>query len=399
MRFNNWFVTPLTAVLLTASLSAAGEWPNWRGPNYDGISKETAWDPAAVKAHKVAWEAEVGVGYSAVAVTNGKVYTAGNFNKNTDAVSCLDAASGKQLWRHEYPEPLAPKFYSGGCSATPTVHDGKVYFASKSGKIFCLNADTGKVIWNKEFGCKVPTWGFSSSALIHGKAAIFNAGRSGMAYDKDSGAVLWSSKDDACGYATPVPFKHNGKPCLALFAKDTITAVAADDGKVLWSYPWQTEHDVNVADPIISGTQVFITSGYGRGASVVDFAGAEPKKIWENKNMRSHMSGPVLIDGYLYGFDDQRLTCLDWKTGEQKWNEKSPEKGALMAAGDKLIVIGETGRLATVKATPAAYQEIAAAKVVDGRCWTMPILAGGRIYVRNSDGHLVCLDVAAAGAR
>lgn len=399
MRFNNWFVTPLTTVLLTASLSAAGEWPNWRGPNYDGISKETAWDPAAVKAHKVAWEAEVGAGYSTVAVTNGKVYTAGNFNKNTDAVSCLDAASGKQLWRHEYPEPLAPKFYSGGCSATPTVHDGKVYFASKSGKIFCLNADTGKVIWNKEFGCKVPTWGFSSSALIHGKAAIFNAGRSGMAYDKDSGAVLWSSKDDACGYATPVPFKQNGKPCLALFAKDTITAVAADDGKVLWSYPWQTEHDVNVADPIISGTQVFITSGYGRGASVVDFAGAEPKKIWENKNMRSHMSGPVLIDGYLYGFDDQRLTCLDWKTGEQKWNEKSPEKGALMAAGDKLIVIGETGRLATVKATPAAYQEIAAAKVVDGRCWTMPILAGGRIYVRNSDGHLVCLDVAAAGAR
>ncbi|MCX6877129.1 MAG: PQQ-binding-like beta-propeller repeat protein [Verrucomicrobia bacterium] len=392
MRYNNWTVTTLTAVLLSASGAAADEWPNWRGPNHDGISKETAWDPAAVSARKVAWEAEVGAGYSAVAVTNGKVYTAGNFNKNTDAVSCLDAASGKQLWRHEYPEPLAAKFYSGGCSATPTVHDGKVYFASKSGKVFCLDADTGKVIWNKQFGCKVPTWGFASSALIHGKAAIFNAGRSGMAYDKASGAVLWSSEDDACGYATPVPFEQSGKPCFALFAKDTISAVAAD-GKALWSYPWQTQHDVNVADPIIVGTQVFITSGYGRGASVVDFAGAVPKKVWENKNMRSHMSGPVLIGGYLYGFDDNRLTCLDWKTGEQKWNEKSPAKGALMAAGDKLIVLGETGRLAIAKATPTAYQELAAAEVLDGRCWTMPILAGGRIHVRNSDGHLVCLDV------
>jgi outer membrane protein assembly factor BamB len=326
-------------------------------------------------------------------VTNGKLYTAGNFNKDTDGISCLDAATGKQLWRHEYPEPLAPKFYSGGCSATPTVNDGKVYYASKSGKIFCLNADTGKVIWNKEFGRKVPTWGFSSSALIYGKAAIFNAGSSGMAYDKDTGAVLWSSADDVCGYATPVPFKHNGKTCLALFAKDTLTAITPEDGKVLWSYPWQTEHDINAADPVISGTQVFITSGYGRGCSLIDFSGSEPKKVWENKNMRTHMSGPVLIGGYLYGFDDNRLTCLDWKTGEAKWDEKSPKKGALMAVGDKLLILGESGRLAVAEATPTAYKEIAGAQVLKGRCWTMPILSNGRIYSRNSDGHLVCLNV------
>lgn len=393
MRIKNGLVSVVTAWLVAPAVTAAGEWPNWRGPNHDGISTETAWDPAAVSARKVAWEAEVGAGYSAVVVTNGKLYTAGNFHKDTDAVSCLDAATGTQLWRHEYPEPLAPKYYSGGCSATPTVHDGKVYYASKSGKVFCLNADTGKVIWNKEFGFKVPTWGFSSSALICGQAAIFNAGSAGVAYDKDTGAVLWSSADDVCGYATPVPFVHNGKTCVALFAKATLMAVAPDDGKVLWSYPWQTQHDVNAADPVVSGTQAFISSGYGHGAAVVEFAGAAPTKVWENKNMRCHMIGPVLIHGYLYGFDDNRLACLDWKTGEKKWNEKSPMKGALMAAGDKLIVLGETGRLAIVDATPAGYHEIAAAQVVDGRCWTMPILAGGRIHVRNSDGHLVCLDV------
>ena len=107
--FNHWSVTTLTAALLTVSVAAADEWPNWRGPNHDGISKETAWNPAAVNARKVAWEAQVGAGYSAVAVSKGKVYTSGNFNKVTDGVSCLDAASGKLLWRHEYPEPLAPK--------------------------------------------------------------------------------------------------------------------------------------------------------------------------------------------------------------------------------------------------------------------------------------------------
>ena len=393
MKIKTWPMMIVTAVMVTTPVSAAGEWPHWRGPNYDGISKETAWDPAAVTAKKVAWEAQVGAGYSTVAVSNGKVYTAGNFDKITDAVTCLDAASGKQVWRHEYPEPLAPKFYSGGCSGTPTVADGKVYFASKSGKVFCLNADTGKVVWNKEFGLKVPTWGFASSALIHGKAAIFNAGKAGVAYDKETGAVLWTSADSECGYATPVPYEQNGKKCLALFAKDTLTAVNADTGKMLWSYPWQTEHDINASDPIIVGSQAFITSGYGHGCAVIDFSGAEPKKVWENKNMRSQISGPVLIGGYLYGFDDNRLTCLDWKTGDAKWTEKSPKKGALMAAGDKLIVIGESGRLAIAEATPTAYKEIAAAQVVSGHCWAMPILADGRIYVRDADGHLVCLDV------
>ena len=109
--------------------------------------------------------------------------------------------------------------------------------------------------------------------------------------------------------------------------------------------------------------------------------------------MRTHMSGPVLIGGYLYGFDDNRLTCLDWKTGEAKWDEKSPKKGALMAAGDKLLILGESGRLAVAEATPTAYKEIAGAQVLKGRCWTMPILSNGRIYSRNSDGHLVCLNV------
>ena len=378
-------------VLMVPAMAA--DWAAWRGPDHNGISKESAWDPAAVTAHKVLWQAEVGAGYSSVTVADGKVYTAGNFNKTQDAVSCLDADSGKLVWKFDYPEPLAPKYYTGGSSATPVVQDGKVYTVSKSGKVFCLDAATGKVVWKQELPFKAPTWGFASSALMHGKAAIFNAGASGVAYDRQTGDVLWRSADDTCGYATPVPFTHDGKDCLAVFTKNAIMAVNPEDGKALWSHPWTTDYECNIADPVISGNQVFVTSGYGRGASVVDFSGPSPKPVWENKNMRTHMSGPVLIDGFLYGFDDNRLTCLDWKTGDKKWDEKSPKKGALMAAGNKLIVIGENGRLAIVEASPTAYKEIAAAQVVDGRCWTMPVLANGRIHVRDADGHLVCLDV------
>ena len=383
----------VVAALAAGNLALAADWPNWRGPDLNGISKETDWDPARLAKREVAWEAKVGMGYSAVAVANGKVYTTGNFNKDTDRIVCFDEATGKELWKHEYPEPLDPKYYSGGSSGTPTVHAGKVYYASKKGKVFCLDAATGKVVWQKEFGTKVPTWGFASSGLVHGKAVIFNAGSAGISYDLETGKVLWSSGDEEAGYATPVPFQQRGKAMLAMFGKNSVMAVDPANGKVAWSHPWKTQHDVNAADPIISGDRMFITSGYNHGCALLDISGSKPKELWKNRNMRSQMSGPVLIDGHLYGFDDAQLVCLEWTTGETKWKEKQPRKGALMAAGDKLIIMGENGRLAIADVSPEGYREIAATDTVKGRYWTMPILANGRIYTRSSDGDLLCLKV------
>lgn len=391
------FAVCLLAVLSIAASLKAADWPHWRGPDYDGISKETAFNPSALTEPKILWKAEVGVGYSAVSVADGRAYTMGNVNKNTDVVFCFDAVSGKELWKHEYPEDLAPKYYEGGCSATPTVDEGKVYTISKSGKIFCLEAETGKVVWQKKLDYKVPTWGFAGSALILDEKCILNIGASGVALDKNTGEFVWQSENTECGYATPVPFEHNGATLVAIFAKDTITAVNPADGKVVWSFPWKTKNDVNAADPIIWNKQVFITSGYGHGAAVVDFSGAEPVKVWENKNMESQLSGPVLIDGFVYGIDDNQLVCVDWKTGDQRWVEQAPKKGAVAAVGDKLLVLHESGTLAIAQSSPERYKELAAAKITDGKCWTMPIIANGRIYVRdmvrNKPGTLVCIDM------
>lgn len=389
-----WVVLILTVCLVTVSFASAKDWPHWRGPDYDGISTETDWNPQKLNEKKILWEAQVGIGFSAVSVADGKAYTMGNINKKTDVVYCFDAETGKEIWRHEYAEDLNPKYYEGGSSATPVVSDGKVYTVSKTAHIFCLDAASGAVVWEKQPAIDNPTWGIATSALVLDDKVILNLHQHGLALNKLTGETVWASEKGKPGYATPVPFEQNGTRMVAIFGMDSVMGVEAATGTLRWSYPWKTQNDVNAADPIIHDEKVFITSGYNHGAALIDISGQEPVKLWENKNMRSQMSGPVLIDGYLYGFDDSQLACLDWKTGEQKWTEKKPRKGALTAAGDKLIVIGESGTLMIVQATPAGYQELASAEVLSGgRCWTTPVLSGGRVYVRNAPGQTVCVDV------
>lgn len=393
MRTHKTIAAIIILTLFIAAVAGAADWPNYRGPNLDGISTETGWNPAALNDVKIVWQAELGIGFSSISIANGKAYAMGNINKNTDVVYCFDALTGKELWRHKYAEPLEPKYYEGGTSATPTVHDGKVYTLSKSAKAFCLNAETGKVIWNQNLPYKAPTWGFASSGLILDEKIIFNVGAAGIALNKNDGQFIWKSDNSECGYATPVPFKAaDGKTLIAIFGKDTLMALDPADGKLQWSFPWKTENDVNAANPIINGDEVFITSGYNHGAALVKIA-EQPTGVWENKNMRSQMSGPVRIGEYIYGIDQNQLACVEWKTGNQVWAERKVGNGSLSAAGDKLIVVSERGRLMIAEASPTGFEELSGVDILTTRCWSMPVLANGYIYVRNSQGKLVCVDV------
>lgn len=390
------FFIPLAAWIIfsAAGLAVAADWPNWRGPDHNGISQETDWNPQALSnSAKPVWTASVGTGFSAISVSGGKAITMGNVDKNTDVVTCFDAQTGKVLWTHRYEEPLTPNLYEGGPNATPAIHEHKVYTISKSGKMFCLNLDSGEVIWQKQAGAKKPEWGFAGSPLIYQDKIIYNVGSHGLALNKDTGSLVWQSGTGEAGYASAVPFALNGQEQLALFCKDQFFSVNPMAGNVFWSYPWKTSWNVNASDPIIQEDEILITSGYNHGAALVKVVEEKPEKVWENKNMRSQLSGPVLIDGYLYGMDDVQLVCLDWKTGEKKWEEKSIGKGSLMAAGEKLIVLSEKGRLVIARASPEKFTEISSAQILGGRCWTMPVLANGRIYARNAAGDLVCMDV------
>lgn len=384
-------------ILSMASVSVAADWPNWRSPDYTGVSTETDWNPAALTSPTIVWKTEIGTGYSAVSVADGFAYTIGNIDKQTDVIYCFDALTGAEKWTYKYPEPLTPNMYEGGCNATPTVYDGKVYTLSKTGKAFCFDAKTGDVIWKKTLPYKKPGWGFAGSPVIVEDKVIYNVGDAGAALNKNDGSVVWKSADEKAGYASPVPFQRDGKTLLAMFCAKDLKIVDAATGKIIAAHEWKTSWDVNAADPIVSGDEIFITSGYGHGASLVKFDGASLTEVWKNKNMRSQMSGPVLINGYLYGMDDKQLACVNWKTGEQLWTEKSTKQGALCGAGDKLIILGEKGDLMIADASPEGFKLISSAKVLSNKCWTMPVIANGRIYVRDADKNkpdtLVCVDV------
>lgn len=406
LRMTNTFLArlliALTLMLPASNRVFAADWPRWRGPDLNGISKETGWQTQwPAEGPKQLWKAKVGIGFSSFSVAEGRVYTMGNAN-NTDTVFCFDAATGKEIWKHSYPCPLDAKYYEGGAHATPTVDGDRVYTMSKRGEIFCLDAAKGSVVWSKkvaeELGAKMPTWAYASSVLVEGDLLLVSVGSAGTALSKKDGKVVWNSGKDVANYCTPVPFGAGGQRAVALFTKDHIAAVLVADGKELWRYPWKTDYDINAADPIVSGDQVFISAGYKHGAALIKIAGGKPEKVWENKNMRNHFNSCVLVDGFIYGFDgdagkaDTGLKCLDWSTGDVKWSNNTGV-GGLMVAGDKLIAMNEKGELIVAEATPKEFKQLARAQVLGGKCWTTPVLANGRIYCRNAAGDVVCLDV------
>lgn len=398
----------LLAVSLLASFAApvldAGDWPRWRGPNLDGISTETGWSTDwPDDGPRQLWKANVGTGMSAVSVARGRAYTLGN-REGRETVYCFDAETGREVWKHTYEHPLDPKYYVGGPSATPTVDGDTVYTLSRRGDLFAFDAATGAVRWHKniatETGAKLPEWGFASSPLVDGDRLILNVGTAGTAVDKRTGRVVWTTGPEMAGYASAVPVEFEGNRYYLIFSAQMIAAVNAATGEIAVSHPWKTSYDVNAADPIPVGPgRVFISSGYGRGGALLEIKEGRPTVVWENTNMRNQMNACVLVDGHLYGIDgnergrDTTLRCIEAATGAVKWSFKDPAHGAVSAAGGHLIVIGEKGELIAGKISPAEFKPVARAQVLGGQCWTVPVLAHGRLYLRNSAGDLVCLSL------
>jgi outer membrane protein assembly factor BamB len=393
---------------LEGRVARADDWPCWRGPDHNGISREADWDPNQLKGGpKSLWRKQIGTGFASMAVCDGRVYTMGNTgqpeDKNVqeqkDVLWCFDAKTGDEVWRYAYAAPLQPKNHEGGPSATPAVEDGRVYTLSVQGHVLCVDAKNGIVVWQKhltnDYKLQPHQWGFASSPLVAGRLVILNAGGYGAALQRQDGGLAWVNAPGVPGYGSAVPYEQQGKPCVAMLGNKELFGVVVATGEVLWKQPWKTQYDESIPDPIIAGGELFMSSGLGTGAALFKIQADRLVRVWSNKEMQNWLSSSVLYQNYVYGVDtrDGALKCLQLRTGAVKWSQEGLGVGSVTLAGDKLIALSDKGKLTIARAVPDAYHELASAQILEGKCWTVPVLSGGRIYARNAAGDLVCVDV------
>jgi len=395
-------MTRLVAIALLLAFDPAGaaDWPVMRGPDRNGISKETAWKTAAPK---VLWSAETGLGYSGMSVAAGKLYTAGHDEK-TDSVTCLDAVSGKVLWKHSFPQPVGAHYYQGGTTGCPTVDGDTVFHVAREGEVFALDAASGKVRWTtdlkKTHGLDVPEWGFSGSPLPYGDTILLNAGDAGIALQKKDGSVVWKSANGDAAYSTPVLFTKSGTDFALFSNKKAYVCVDPKTGVERWRFKWLTRYGVNATEPVLSGDLMLLSTGYDKGATLLKWSGeGPPVPVWQNRELATQMNPGILLDGYVYAIsgnesvDGTGLKAVEYATGKVAWSDPTIGHGALVASNGKLLVVTEDGALQIGPASPAAWKPTVTAKVTEGRVWTQPVLSGGLLYVRNQKGIIVCLDL------
>lgn len=396
----------LAAVGLCSSLMA-GEgfeplaWPSFRGPDQmSGTVPGAAW-LATWREPVRLWSAEAGKGMSGLAVADGRVFTLGNQN-GQDRVSAWDAVSGRSLWSFPYPCTLQPEW---GSYSTPTVAGDRVFVLGKEGQLFCLEAAGGKVLWQQhlgEAGFRPPTWGFAGSPLIVGGIVVLNVGFQGVAYQAGTGKLVWSSNGlSGAGYATPVPVTVSGGQAVILFTAAGLKTVDLMSGALLWQIPWKTEYDVNAATPILFGNGLFVSSGYKVGGALFELDGNQPRQVWKKDHLTTQRSAGVLVGEFLYGVSASNsqpgeLRCVAIRTGELRWSEPGFGQGTLIAAGEHLLVLGERGEYVLTAATPEGFRPRGRKMLLNATTCVPPVLADGRLYVRENQGRVECWELARA---
>lgn len=385
---------PAPAATTPAASSATNntEWPRFQGPYGNSLADaqefNTNW--TAQPPQKL-WSVTMGDnGYAGPSSAGGKVYIL-DHQSAEDVVRCLDLNSGTEAWTYRYAEGGGDNY--GFSRATPCVDGGKVYTISRSGLVHCLDAASGQKVWSKslatDLGGGAPQWLYAPSPVIDGKALIvIPGGAKGAvaALDKDSGNVIWQGGgDDQCSYATPVPATIGGVKQYVIFGAKALFGVNASSGARLWRVAWETGCDVNAATPLVDGDRIFIASGYGHGCAMVKVSGSSASIVWQNKSIQAHFSSSVLYQGKIYGIGDPgNLVCLNPSDGKVLWQQGGFEKGGLiMVYGHLMAFQGGDGALVLVKADPASYQEVGRFTPLGGQSWTAPIVAGGKLIVRN----------------
>ena len=386
---------------------ARNYWTLFRGPaqdgRYDEMAIKTAWPAQGLPQM---WKQPVGGGYASFVVAEGTAFTIEQ-RRGQEVVAAYDVETGRELWTHGWTASFRESLGGDGPRATPTWHDGRLYALGAEGEFRCLDAKTGKLIWNRNIltdnNAGNLEWGMSASPLIVDDKVIVlpggSSGKSVVAYNRLSGAPAWKSLNDQASYTSPMLVTLAGRRQVIVVTASRIVGLAPEDGTLLWETPWQNSASINVSQPIVvDRNRFFISAGYGKGAALVEVTGSgrslSARKVWENNSMKNKFNSSVLHNGYVYGLDEGILTCVDVATGERKWKGGRYGYGQVLLAGGHLIVTTENGEVVLVRATPEQHAEVAKFSALEGRTWNVPAIANGRLLVRNTT-EMACYNIAA----
>jgi len=394
--------TPNTA---TATATSRNYWTNFRGPKRDGKYEEagvaTKWPASGLP---VLWKQPVGIGHASFVAADGKAYTIEQ-RRREEVVAAYDLNNGRELWTQKWSAEYNDET-GDGPRATPTWDQGRIYALGATGELRCLDANNGNVFWGKNIlsdnGASNLQWAQAASPLIVDDKVVVlpgGKGKSVVAYNKMTGAPVWKALSDTQAYVSPMLVDLAGRRQIIVVSANRVIGLAPEDGKLLWSYPWATDMGLNISQPIVvDKNRFFISSGYGKGAALVEVKGTgdsfTASTVWENKNMKNKFNSSVLQDGYIYGLDEGILVCLDVNTGERKWKDGRYGYGQVILVGNHLIVTSDQGDVALVKASPAGYTEVARFHALNGQMWNYPAIANGRLLVRNSS-EMAAYDISA----
>ncbi len=413
-------------LLMLGSVGWANDWPQWRGPNRDGVCQETGllqqWPEGGPK---LLWElAGMGTGYSTVAILDGKLYSMGDREVDGDKaqyVYAYDLATRDELWATK----IGPS-HRDGPRCTPTVEDGFVYAIGTSGNVVCLTLDSGKLIWSKNLlsdlgGASNPQWKFSESPLIDGDKLLCTPGghRAAIAaLDKKAGATIWKTSmpdigpngKEQAGYSSIMISHGAGVKQYVQLTNEGLIGVAADSGKFLWGYNRVANRVANISTPVIDGDYVFASTAYQTGSALLklvrDGDGVKAQEIyWLDKDtFQNHHGGFVKVGDYIYGGHNHNKgepTCLEMKTGKVMWHADQIGKGSgcVLYADGCLYFLYEDGTAVLVEATPEKYNlkgsfKLPSRPTATGTAWPYPVISDGKLYLRHAD-VLFCYDVKA----
>jgi outer membrane protein assembly factor BamB len=374
-------------------IQAQDSWGQFRGDSRSGVLTEADLpDTWPENGPELIWTLDVGNGFPEVAVSGNTAYifSSDSLEGGYEYVAALKTGSGEVLWKTKVDSMwFEADGWGHGPRATPAVDGEMIFCVSGFGKLTALKTKNGKIAWvvdlPAEFGSTIPRWGFSSSPLLIDDLVILETGgtddRAFTAFDKKNGKVKWSKSTGSTSYSSPGISEIDGRINI-VFANDTMLRSFDQAGNELWAFHMPLRSPT-VTPVFIAPNKYFLSSVCNTGSFVVEVNNNEPKEILTSRTMQNNWSSSCYLDGYLYGFSKAKLQCVSVETGEMTWGKRGFGKGSLIIVGDKLIVMADQGKVIIVEATPDEYKEVVSFQALEGKSWTAPSYADGKLFVRN----------------